>query len=49
MSGLLELQRRVAALVMQPLVSGERMRTRRNGKSVKTEAEELIKPNKLLT
>ncbi len=49
MSELLELQRRIAYVVMQPLARGERMRRRWNGKSVKTEAEALIKPNQLLS
>ncbi len=49
MSELLELQRRVAKVVMQPLARGERMRRRWNGKSVQTEAEALIKPNQLLS
>lgn len=48
MSELLELQRRVAKVVMMPLVTGERMRSRWKGRSIKAEAEALIKPNKLL-
>jgi hypothetical protein len=43
-SALLDLQRRVAAVVMQPLTSSENMR-----RSAKAEAEALIKPNKVLT
>lgn len=42
--GLSDLQRRVAAVVMQPLTSSENMR-----RSAKAEAEALIKPNKVLT
>jgi hypothetical protein len=44
MSGLLELQRRVASVVMEPLTRGENMR-----QSAKAEAEALIKPNKVLS
>jgi hypothetical protein len=44
MSGLLELQRRVASVVMEPLTLGENMR-----QSAKAEAEALIKPNKVLS
>ena len=44
MSGLSDLQRRVAAVVMQPLTSGENMRH-----SARAEAEALIRPNKVLT
>ncbi len=50
MSSLLDLQRRVARVVMQPLAPGDRMRRRSlNGGSVIAEAEALIKPNKLLS
>jgi hypothetical protein len=50
MSGLLELQRRVAAAVMQPLTRDERMRQRMpGGLSTKSEADALIKPNNRLT
>ena len=49
MSSLLELQRRVAAVVMQPLTSQDGMRRKtREGRSVKAEAEALIKPNRVL-
>lgn len=50
MSQLEELQRRVAAVVMQPLTKRDGMRQRMgNGRSTRTEAEELIKPNKRLS
>src|SRR6476646_50398 len=44
MSGLLDLQRRVANVVMQPLTLDEHMR-----RSARAEAEALIKPNRILT
>src|SRR6201984_440309 len=50
MSNLKELQRRVAAVVMQPLTRQESMRRRTlDGRSIKTESEALIKPNRNLT
>jgi hypothetical protein len=50
MSNLQELQRRVAAVVMQPLTRQEGMRRRtRDGRSVKAESEALIKPNRALS
>ncbi|HZC34083.1 MAG TPA: putative DNA-binding domain-containing protein [Chthoniobacterales bacterium] len=50
MSNLLELQRRVAAIVMQPLTSQDGMRRKtREGRSMKAEAEALIKPNRVLS
>jgi hypothetical protein len=50
MSNLQELQRRVAAVVMQPLTHEEGMRRKTfNGRSAKAEAEALIKPNRVLT
>jgi Putative DNA-binding domain len=50
MSGLAELQRRIAAVVMQPLTRAEGMRRRAlDGSAVNAEAEALIKPNKVLT
>ena len=50
MSNLLELQRRVAAVVMQPLTSQDGMRRKtREGRSTKAEAEALIKPNRVLS
>jgi hypothetical protein len=50
MSNLLELQRRVAAVVMQPLTRQDSMRRKtREGRSVKVEAEALIKPNRVLS
>jgi Putative DNA-binding domain len=50
MSNLQELQRRVAAVVMQPLTRQEAMQRRTfNGRSAKAEAEALIKPNRSLT
>ena len=49
MSSLLEVQRRMAATVMQPLAPGDRMRRRRNGRNLETEAAQLIKPNDRLT
>ena len=50
MSNLLELQRRVAAVVMQPLTSQDGMRRKTpEGLSTKAEAEALIKPNRVLS
>jgi hypothetical protein len=50
MSGLQELQRRVAALVMQPLTEADGMRRKTpDGRAVDAEAETLIKPNRNLT
>ena len=50
MSGLLELQRRVAAAIMHPLTRSETMpRKRRDGVSNASEAESFIKPNDRLT
>jgi hypothetical protein len=50
MSNLLELQRRVATAVMQPLTRQDGMRRKtREGRSVKAEAEALIKPNRVLS
>ncbi|MGI8959315.1 MAG: HvfC/BufC family peptide modification chaperone [Bryobacteraceae bacterium] len=50
MSNLLELQRRVAAVVMQPLTHQDGMRRKtREGRSVNAEAEALIKPNQVLS
>src|SRR3569623_1649739 len=50
MTSLLELQRRVAHAVMQPLTKEEGMRQRSaEGQSLVREAEELIKPNSRLT
>ena len=50
MSNLQEIQRRVAAVVMQPLTRQEGMRrTTFNGRSAKAEAEALIMPNRSLT
>jgi Putative DNA-binding domain len=50
MSDLLELQRRVAAAVMEPLTLGDKMRRRtRDGRSAESEANALIKPNSSLT
>lgn len=50
MSQLLEIQRRVAAAIMQPLTRDEAMpRRRRDGVSNQTEADALIKPNDRLT
>jgi len=50
MSNLQELQRRVAALVMQPLTRTEGMRRKTlDGRAVDAEAECLIKPNRVLT
>lgn len=50
MSGLLELQRRVAAAVMHPLTQQETMpRRRRDGASNISEADALIKPNDRLS
>lgn len=49
-SGLLEIQRRMAAAVMHPLTRSETMpRKRRDGISNKTEADAIIKPNDRLT
>jgi hypothetical protein len=50
MNTLLELQRRVAAVVMEPLTQTDRMRRKsRDGRSLRAEADELIKPNSRLT
>lgn len=50
MNSLLELQRRVAAAVMQPLTREDGMRQKAaNGHSLLAEANELIKPNARLT
>ena len=50
MSKLLELQRRVAAVVMQSLTRQDGMRrTTHEGRSVNAEAEALIKPNRVLS
>jgi hypothetical protein len=50
MSNLQELQRRVAAVVMQPLTHQEGMRRRTlDGRSIKAESETLIKPNRVLS
>src|ERR1700760_2388098 len=50
MSNLQELQRRVAAVVMQPLTPQEGMRRRTlDGRSIKAESETLIKPNRVLS
>ena len=50
MSALMELQRRVAAAVMQPLTRDDRRRRRTlAGRAVEAEAEALIKPNGVLT
>ena len=50
MTGLLDLQRRVAKVVMQPLARGDRMRRKSlTGESIKAEAEALIKPNSVLS
>src|SRR5664279_3919175 len=50
MSALLELQRRVAAAVMQPLTRDEGMRRKTaDGRSMQTEAEAIIKPNARLS
>jgi Putative DNA-binding domain len=50
MSNLLELQRRVAALVMQPLTRRDGMRRKTpEGRPVRVEAAALIKPNKVLS
>lgn len=50
MTNLLELQRRMAAAVMQPLTSQDGMRRKtREGRSMKAEAEALIKPNRVLS
>lgn len=50
MSNLQELQRRVAAVVMQPLTRTEGMRRKTlDGRSVNDEAQALIKPNRVLS
>ena len=50
MSNLQELQRRVAAVVMQPLTRADGMlRKTLDGRAVKAEAEALIKPNRVLS
>ena len=50
MSNLLELQRCVAGVVMQPLTTEDGMRRKTpEGRSVNAEAEALIKPNRLLS
>jgi hypothetical protein len=50
MSSLVDLQRRVAAAVMQPLTRDEGMRQRSaDGRSMRAEAEDLIKPNSRLS
>jgi len=50
MSGLLELQRRVAAAIMHPLTGSETMpRKRRDGASNAAEADAIIKPNDRLS
>ena len=50
MSGLAQLQRRVAAVVMQPLTRAEGMRRKTvDGRSVNAEAQALIKPSRGLT
>lgn len=50
MNNLLALQRRVAAAVMQPLTSQDRMRRKTGeGLSLRAEAEALIKPNQVLS
>ncbi len=50
MSSLLDLQRRVAAAVMQPLTRAEAMRQRTaDGRSMTAEANALVKPNSRLT
>ena len=50
MSNLLELQRRVAAVVMQPLTGQDEMRRKTlEGRSTKAEAEALIKPSGVLS
>jgi hypothetical protein len=50
MSNLQEFQRRVAGIVMQPLTRREGMRKRTlDGRSIKTESEALIKPNRALS
>lgn len=50
MSNLLALQRRVAAAVMQPLTSQDRMRRKTGeGLSLRAEAEALIRPNRVLS
>jgi len=49
-TGLLEIQRRMAAAVMHPLTRSETMpRKRRDGTSNKTEADAIIRPNDRLT
>jgi Putative DNA-binding domain len=50
MSSLAEIQRRVAAIVMQPLTRADRMRRKmHDGQPTNAEAEALIKPNRVLT
>jgi hypothetical protein len=50
MSNLQELQRRVSAIVMQPLTRQEGMRRRAlDGRSTEAESEALIKPNRVLS
>jgi hypothetical protein len=50
MSGLAELQRRVAAVVRQPLTRAEGMRRKTlDGRPVNAEAQALIKPNRVLS
>lgn len=50
MSGLAEVQRRVAAVVMQPLTRADGMRRKMlDGQLTNAEAEALIKPNRVLT
>lgn len=50
MSNLAELQKRVAAIVMQPLTRADGMRRKTlDGRLVKAEAQALIKPNPVLT
>lgn len=50
MNSLLDLQKRVATAVMQPLTGGDRMRRKSlTGQSVTAEAEAFIKPNAVLS
>ena len=50
MTNLMELQRRLAAVVMQPLTTQDGMRRKTpEGRSTKAEAEALIKPNRVLS
>lgn len=50
MSALLDLQRRVAKVVMQPLTGSDRMRRRsESGGSITAESRALIKPNSMLS